>query len=433
MEKSSNYRPDNIDITFAQQADEFLKNNNLAVAIELAEVGVRKYPFYSTGHLILARAYHQDNRMDEAQAEYERVILYEPGNYRALMSLAFISFKKRLKTLGNQYLQQAVLYDFDNTELIDYLKKENIYTPAFVFTPISAPEPERLPSATEESETVPVEIPEAVDVVIDPQKTIGQVMSESGLVFQMAHEEQPVIEMETEDQRVLEIVTQSVDSELPIDETPVANDFVDPRVGSFQAELDLSQFDNVRDDFSTVMHGIFSESEDAKTAENAEPVYDFPAEPESEAEERPLLDTSIIFLENKQEAEKTGDLNRVREEMDIFIDNIHDESEPPEPPKAGVFTAPVKPEELRKKVRPALEFKNLKTEPVIEDLTGEENGIDEILKNPKLLTPTFGEILIAQKKFSEARQVFRKLSDQDPGNERLLRKIEFIDRMIALN
>jgi len=435
MEKSGNFKPENIDISFAQQADEFLRNDNLAGAIDLAEAGVRKYPFYSTGHLLLARAYHQDNRMDEAQAEYERVILYEPGNYRALMSLAFISFKKRLKALGNQYLQQAVLYDFDNEDLIEYLKKENIYTPAFIFTPIAESEGQTSPAEISGTKAIlPTEITDKETIEIDPEKTIAEVMNESGLVFQMAHEEQPVIDMEEEDQRVLEIVTQSVDTELPVDDSPLSRDFVDPHSVSYQAELDLSQFDNVRDDFSTVMHGIFSDSEEDKSTETPEAVYDLPAEPEAEAEERPMLDTSIIFLENKQDVEtgKTLDADRVREEMDIFIDNIHEESEPAEPIQKAVYSNPVPEPTKTPEEKPALiGFKTLKPEPVIEGPADSEDGIEEILKNPKLLTPTFGEILIAQKKFNEARQVFKKLADQEPGNERFTRKVEFIERMIA--
>jgi hypothetical protein len=67
--------------------------------------------------------------------------------------------------------------------------------------------------------------------------------------------------------------------------------------------------------------------------------------------------------------------------------------------------------------------------PVIED---ENASIDEILSNPKMLTPTFGEILIAQKKFGDAQRVFTALSKKDPGNNRLKRKIEFLNKLVKL-
>jgi hypothetical protein len=63
-------------------------------------------------------------------------------------------------------------------------------------------------------------------------------------------------------------------------------------------------------------------------------------------------------------------------------------------------------------------------------LDDENVNIDEILANPKMLTPTFGEILIAQKKFEDARRVFTELSKRDPDNQRLVRKIDFLDKLV---
>jgi TolA-binding protein len=49
-----------------------------------------------------------------------------------------------------------------------------------------------------------------------------------------------------------------------------------------------------------------------------------------------------------------------------------------------------------------------------------------------MLTPTFGEILIAQKKFNDAQRVFTELSKKDPDNDHFKRKIEFLNKLVKL-
>ena len=60
----------------------------------------------------------------------------------------------------------------------------------------------------------------------------------------------------------------------------------------------------------------------------------------------------------------------------------------------------------------------------------DEVTIKDMLHNPNLVTPTFGEILIAQHKFSEARHVFVELSKKEPDNTRFMKKIQFLDKFI---
>ena len=49
-----------------------------------------------------------------------------------------------------------------------------------------------------------------------------------------------------------------------------------------------------------------------------------------------------------------------------------------------------------------------------------------------MLTPTFGEILIAQKKFSDAQRVFKELLKKDPENKNLNRKMDFLKKLVKL-
>ncbi len=57
--------------------------------------------------------------------------------------------------------------------------------------------------------------------------------------------------------------------------------------------------------------------------------------------------------------------------------------------------------------------------------------IDDIISNPSLLTPTFGEILIAQHKFEDALKVFQALAEKEPENPRIHKKIEFLKKLVV--
>lgn len=72
---------------------------------------------------------------------------------------------------------------------------------------------------------------------------------------------------------------------------------------------------------------------------------------------------------------------------------------------------------------------NQETEEVA-NTADEEVTINDMLENPNLVTPTFGEILIAQHKFSEARHVFKELLKKEPENTRFIKKIQFLDRFL---
>ena len=66
----------------------------------------------------------------------------------------------------------------------------------------------------------------------------------------------------------------------------------------------------------------------------------------------------------------------------------------------------------------------------LEEEGDEAVTIEYLNNNPNLITPTFGEILISQQKFQQARHVFAELVKKEPGNERFVKKIQFLDRFI---
>lgn len=164
-----------------------------------------------------------------------------------------------------------------------------------------------------------------------------------------------------------------------------------------------------------------------KSADDSENLKKEPVEENAieEDEGESISDIVSEFESEKSVANETSDTidadRDVRDEEDEELpeiitqdedDLVVDEKEEPES---------IAPEE--KPSEPAVQsMKSIQEE--------EEVSINDMLENPNLVTPTFGEILIAQHKFSEARHVFVELSKKEPENTRFIKKIDFLDKFL---
>lgn len=68
-------QPDSI--LFARLADIYLRTNRVGEAIRLCEEGIKKYPYYVTGHLVLGKSYLANKMYDQAEKEFKRVLLLD--------------------------------------------------------------------------------------------------------------------------------------------------------------------------------------------------------------------------------------------------------------------------------------------------------------------------------------------------------------------
>ncbi|MEJ2543101.1 MAG: hypothetical protein P8Y99_03455 [Calditrichaceae bacterium] len=220
------------------------------------------------------------------------------------------------------------------------------------------------------------------------------------------------------------------------------------------SKTDLSKFANTEDDFSSLMNGIFEEREPEENEEelSEDNLEQFDEDETQLAEERPILDTSIIFMdredqeseaseESLEEAEtQLSDLDDDIDIQDTDIDLGSDEDEDiildedEEDIQLGYVSEQegsledfndedddiskmieeiekkgdnlISQDETENDITELSDQPRVESLPVIDD---ENANIDDILNNPKMLTPTFGEILIAQKKFGDAQRVFKEL------------------------
>ncbi len=267
---------------------------------------------------------------------------------------------------------------------------------------------------------------------------------------------------------------------------------------SDESKADLDQYANVDDDFSTLMDGIFKDNID-ETEEDWQDLMDFEEDmkeldKEQPAEERPILDTAIIFLEKKKsdlnakkdieskdqkENKKAKDTEKALQDIEAGSEKMQDEKiadfntvesdvegmktdlqkEPEREELSTLFSQEdIEGDNTKDELANVIEqiestdgkgyiedtYENQITEskeeepkedieeqPFIEDDASE--NISDIMTNPSLLTPTFGEILISQKKFEDARRVFEELAKQNPENKRYKKKIDFLDKIVSMN
>jgi len=64
-------------ILFARLADAYLQMDRVDEAIEVCEKGIRKHPYYVTGHYVLGKCYLKKKLFDQAEKELKRVLLFD--------------------------------------------------------------------------------------------------------------------------------------------------------------------------------------------------------------------------------------------------------------------------------------------------------------------------------------------------------------------
>lgn len=113
--------------TFARLAESCLKEGKTLQAMEMCLDGLKTFPNYATGHLILGRCYETLGRTIEAMLEYRRVLKEVPDNpaVQSMMNAiehseqeAFKAFaeerERRLKDRKNSYTVESYLADDSN-------------------------------------------------------------------------------------------------------------------------------------------------------------------------------------------------------------------------------------------------------------------------------------------------------------------------------
>ncbi|MFQ5708289.1 MAG: tetratricopeptide repeat protein [bacterium] len=133
-------------ILFARYADTLLHENRVDEAIEMCESGLKKHPYYVTGHMILGKCYLAKKLYDQAEKEFKRVLLFDPKylsaqkHYGDLMKE--IGWENTCEMSYRKILQVDPLDEVAQSMVGDYiLEGESVPTEEDVFEPDRGAQP----------------------------------------------------------------------------------------------------------------------------------------------------------------------------------------------------------------------------------------------------------------------------------------------------
>jgi tetratricopeptide (TPR) repeat protein len=343
------------EILFARVASNLLRVEKVDEARQICEDGLKQFPTYAPGHFILAKCYLEKKMFDEAKAEFERVLRYDPNHLNAIRELSLIHKNTGLEDVYKDYLLLLISLDPLNEEFREEAIAAGVYK-----------QQESVKEESVKKDGLKPSIPHVdlsqFDNVEDDFETIlkgkpHQFNNRGGkeeMISLGSPEEQSEEEQVTEEERQ-----------------------------SFKKDLPLDRFEDVKDSDTE----DFEDLNELKFSEEEKP---------SEASQ----------LENW--AEKIRD----RDTTDVVIDPLGNDSTPAQ-----------EIEQVYEKLTIDADAKNA-------DDTASKD--DSEFKQPKIVSQTLGEILVSQKKYPEAMHVFETLLKQHPENENIKKKIAYLNRIRSL-
>lgn len=161
-------------ILFARLADLYLKSNRISDAIQLCEEGIKRYPFYATGHFVLGKGYLANKQFEQAEKEFKRVLLFDPKylaahkNYGDLMKE--IGWENTCESSYRKILQIDPLDEIARSVVGEYVVPVNMKTEAPGATDNGAPPPAELESQSlGSSEETVMSVPQPIEEPADEE------------------------------------------------------------------------------------------------------------------------------------------------------------------------------------------------------------------------------------------------------------------------
>ena len=462
-------------ILFARLADAYLQMDRVDDAIELCEKGIKKHPFYVTGHYVLGKCYLKKKLFDQAEKELKRVLLFDPKyiaahrDYGELM--AQIGWHNTCEMSYEEILRIDPFNEAAKKRLQE-LKQSKTMAPA------EAPEEPIEDELDEVEEDILTEMAtasnEPPDLTPEPEPEL-----ESKIALQSEIESQPEHEIEFEQtlrepelEEVKEIVPEVTQSK-PKSEL-VAKEIFKESENLFEddkANLDLLEDIFRDDDLPEILV-----NEDLETP--VETKSDFHLEEEPSAADQGYLFGEEFKFEEKDEFENKELEGLDDEEVFALMTGDEEFNKPtmkspldlPEPPVRRAQKPRAEPElseqeipedtqeeiqteseeklkkpfektlhdfqqQTKPKFEPPIERTATRKQKVIERENEDEDSDtfdtnDLQRKKEKIVTPTLGEIYAAQHQYAKAIGVYEILRKKEPDNELYKQKIEYLQKKL---
>lgn len=381
-------------LIFAFVAARYLEQGNITRALEIAEAGLQKFPDYAFGHFVLGECQYELKDFPRAKSHLEISVSLDEKNPRAWKLLGEINERLELPIQAEECYQKFFLLDQFNKEAVEKYQKEEV----FELEPFQREE-EMPPQEASFSEQLSEQSEEELDSFFE------EVESESE-------------EAERISQEVDEVFKETL-GELPLGEDELPEEL--PAEGGPQETEASVSSEGFADEFIRVEEQV-PESEEPRfeDTETGEEETGKAEEPAPESEEQPPT--------NEEETEEEFlDFTSVVE--DIISDRESEVEEPEEKAEPGGRTTMTIIRDEGEEEQPSPSQEPASRLPGEETEAGEEKSTH--FGRPPILSPTLGEIYIAQGRFEEAIDVFQKLLEKDPDNPRFKRKIKDIEAIIA--
>lgn len=451
-------------LLFAHLAARYIEENEFQKAIDLCNKGLNKHPNYAFGHFILGLAHYHIKNYTDAKKELEIALAYDPTSPKAWEVLSTINEILNLSDDATESNLNSYLIDYFNKdaspnflpveetpipEIQDYVKPSEIH---------ESDKTEKLSSdVTEEEIDSIVKNAMSGDNEFDFEKTLNEVFDEYDTEDKLegASEVEEGSERTKESEENLTEQKSEKSTELEKESMVTADEFSsalesffskyeDKDDSSKPAEVELT--DSPSEPEETTPTDISSEdmtAPDEETTdspsevsadkqkyrgETQEEVKKFPSGNDITFDEQPedLIDFSSVVSDIIKESEEPGkEEMKVTEEEETEIspgDYPTDSEKDIEIPTETDFTSP--------EIMPEADQVGSDQSSMI-DLDLSQSEEMESRKKPPILSPTLGEIYIAQGRFEEAIGVFKALLKKEPQNTRYKRKLEDVKKILT--
>lgn len=98
-------------LLFARLACEYMKADKMNQAIQVCEQGLSHRPDYVTGHVIMGKCYSKVGLLEQAKAEFQRVLELDPEHAGALLYLGNVFAEEKNADLAQNCFEQILQID----------------------------------------------------------------------------------------------------------------------------------------------------------------------------------------------------------------------------------------------------------------------------------------------------------------------------------
>jgi len=429
-------------ILFARLADAYLQMDRVSEAIELCEKGIKKHPYYVTGHYVLGKCYLKKKLFDQAEKELKRVLLFDPKYIAAHRDYGELMAQIGWNNTCEMSYEEIIRIDPFNEQATDRLAELKEQTT-----------PTREEQSEERSETELQEVEESIltEVASTPEELPEEISEEEPVdVHEEEFEETEAADAESTAPPVVKELFKETEEVFEDDKANLDlledifrdDDLPDLSIGEdFESHLEDDRTDKLANESGTVDQKYLF-GEEFKIEEKKD---------EFENKELEGLDDDEVFalMTGDEEFNKTT----MKSPLDIKAPHLRKDQKPKEEP-------PVKetPRETHKKPEPQFErpieqtledtqketklkfeppIKKAPIEPQKEEESFQTSAEPEISdtgesqrKKEKIVTSTLGEIYAAQHQYAKAIGVYEILRRKDPENELYKQKIEYLQKKL---